>query len=317
MNVFGPVPSRRLGRSLGVNNIPHKTCSYACKYCQLGVSKRMQVNRQEFYTPDVLYNKVKMKISKLNDDNIPDYITIVSDGEPTLDSNLGELIAKLKHLNYPVAVITNGSLIQFSDVRRALLTADLVSIKVDTLNKKTWKYLNCPIGKLSFKKVLAGIERFSEEYLGSLLTETMLIKGINDIYEEINNVVYFLIGIKPDTAFISIPTRPPAFQKIQPAGEVTLVEAFHIFNQQLNEVKFLIDKEGVEFSSTGDLLTDLISITSVHPMREEAIQVLLKTTRSNMDHLNELIKMEKIIRVNFNGDNYYMRKNKQFSHQDL
>lgn len=123
--IFGPVPSRRLGKSLGVNNIPYKICTYSCLYCQVGKAIKMQVNRQEFYKPADLADEVKRILGRIKNKNeYPDYLTIVPDGEPTLDINLGKLIVMLKTTGVPVAVITNSSLINLPEVREDLLLSD-------------------------------------------------------------------------------------------------------------------------------------------------------------------------------------------------
>jgi wyosine [tRNA(Phe)-imidazoG37] synthetase (radical SAM superfamily) len=125
MMTFGPVPSRRLGRSLGINNIPHKTCTYSCVYCQVGRTRRFQLERAEFYEPEAIAREVRKRTAKLRElgEGI-DYLTFVPDGEPTLDLNLASTIELLKPLGIRVAVITNGSLLGREDVRATLMGAD-------------------------------------------------------------------------------------------------------------------------------------------------------------------------------------------------
>ncbi|MGD9237213.1 MAG: radical SAM protein, partial [Desulfobacterales bacterium] len=137
MIAFGPVPSRRLGRSLGINNIPAKICTYSCVYCQVGKTTRMQIERAPFYRPEEIFRDVENKIEQAQrkGESI-DYLTFVPDGEPTLDANLGQEIELLKSLGPKVAVITNGSLIWRKDVRSALAKADWVSFKIDSLTEK-------------------------------------------------------------------------------------------------------------------------------------------------------------------------------------
>jgi len=137
MIVFGPVPSRRLGQSLGINNIPPKICTYSCVYCQLGRTAKMQVKRKEFYRPEKLANDVEARIEILRGKEEPvDYLTFVPDGEPTLDVNMDREIELLKHVGVKVAVITNASLIWDADVRETLSKADWVSLKVDAVSEK-------------------------------------------------------------------------------------------------------------------------------------------------------------------------------------
>ena len=188
--VFGPVPSRRLGKSLGVNNIPYKICTYSCIYCQVGKAIKMQVERQEFYEPEKLFDEVrKSLLSITNNKDYPDYITIVPDGEPTLDINLGSLIQKFNSLQLPVAVITNASLINLPDVQQDLLSADYVSVKADTFNIDTWKKINKPYKSLDLYEIISGLESFARQFQGKLVTETMLIEGVNDSYNELENTV--------------------------------------------------------------------------------------------------------------------------------
>ena len=135
--VFGPIPSRRLGRSLGVNNIPPKICSYSCVYCQVGLTDSMSIQRKEFYPPTEIVNEILEKVEQLKkSDETIDYISFVPDGEPTLDVNLGKEIQLIKPLGINVAVITNSSLLWDKDVRDDLILADWVSVKIDTVDNR-------------------------------------------------------------------------------------------------------------------------------------------------------------------------------------
>ena len=152
---FGPVPSRRLGRSLGINNIPPKICSYACVYCQLGKTIKMQVERQTFYHPGTIFQSVRDKVSQvLGQNETIDYLAFVPDGEPTLDINLGKIIDSLKFLDIPVAVISNGSLIADQKVRTDLSGADWVSLKVDAASEDLWRTIDRPHGKLNLHQIM-------------------------------------------------------------------------------------------------------------------------------------------------------------------
>ncbi|MCD6323970.1 MAG: radical SAM protein, partial [Desulfurococcales archaeon] len=179
--VFGPVPSRRLGRSLGVNNIPPKTCTYSCVYCQLGNTLTMTVERRAFYRPEEIVEAVSKHAGKvLQLGGRIDYVTFVPDGEPTLDINLGEEIAGIKALGFRVAVITNSSLIWLDDVRDALLQADWVSLKVDAVDEHVWRRVDRPHKSLKLGSILEGIQEFSRSFKGFLATETMLVSRVND-----------------------------------------------------------------------------------------------------------------------------------------
>jgi len=306
--IFGPVPSRRLGRSLGINNIPHKVCSYSCAYCQVGKADTMQVERQVFYSPDAIARQVELKLQSLSFADFPDYLTLVPDGEPTLDIHLGKLIVRLKSFGIPVAVITNSSLIHRKDVQYELMHADYISVKVDTVNHDSWKKINKPHKELDLESILMAIPDFSKAYKGMLVTESMLTKGINDTEEELTQLARYLKKIKSDIAYIAIPTRPPAFEGIYPADEAAVTLAYDIFSYFCISAELLIGYEGNAFASSGNFADDILSITAVHPMREDAVMELLHKTNGGISLLNRLIEKRMLKKLEFNGSAFYLRK---------
>jgi wyosine [tRNA(Phe)-imidazoG37] synthetase (radical SAM superfamily) len=307
--VFGPVPSRRLGKSLGVNNIPHKVCTYSCIYCQVGKAIKMQINRQEFYKPDDLAGEVKELLNTIQNKNeYPDYITIVPDGEPTLDINLGVLIDKLKSLKVPVAVITNASLIDLPEVQNDLFKADYVSFKADAFSFGIWKKINTPHKQLNIHQIKDGIRVFRNYFSGKMVTETMLVKGVNDFPDELKNTARVIESFEPEVAYIAIPTRPPAFKNVEPPDEATVNSAYHIFKEYIENVELLTGYEGNAFASTGSFRADLLSITAVHPMREDAVLELLHKTGSDKNLLAELLEEKRIEKLEFGEHFYYLRK---------
>ena len=309
MNVFGPVPSRRLGRSLGVNNIPPKHCSYSCVYCQLGITYNLTIERRQFYEPEKIFKEVEEKNLKLKKiDEKVDFITFVPDGEPTLDINLGEEIRMLKSLGTPIAVITNSSLLFLESVLQDLHEADLVSLKVDTVSELTFRKINRPNHFLKIDSILDGIVEFAKVFKGKLITETMLVKGINDSEEELKGTASFIANINPHKSYISIPTRPPAKSWAIPPEEEVLNMAYQIFSEKIKNVNMLITPEEGEFTITGDLQEDLLSIVSVHPMGEDAVRDLLDKKGQEYALVENLIKEGKIKKVEYNNKIFYIRK---------
>ncbi|NPA37787.1 MAG: radical SAM protein [Chlorobi bacterium] len=312
MEIFGPVPSRRLGISLGINNIPHKVCSYSCLYCQVGKGDRIQVERQKFYEPDYLVEKVREALKGITDEKMyPDYLTIVPDGEPTLDVNLGVLIEWLKEFGIPVAVITNSTLLPDEQVRAELMKADWVSVKCDTFNENIWHKLNIPHRSLKLPDILNGIRIFAGEFKGKLVTETMLLKSVNDSDADLRNTADIISTFKPETSFISIPTRPTAFRKAERPEEQTLAMAYGIFSQELKNVELLTGYEGNAFASTGNFRDDILSITAVHPLREDAVMELMKRSNGTEKELTEMIESKQIEKTEYNGEYFYLRKFKR------
>jgi len=306
---FGPVPSRRLGRSLGVNNIPRKWCSYACVYCQIGDTIHLRGMRREFYDTDFILESVREKLqqSKSQNESI-DYLAFVPDGEPTLDSNLGKHIAALKTLDVPVAVITNASLIPRPDVQKDLYQADLISFKVDSVNEPAWRKINRPYGMLGLDEILSGMLDFRNKYTGKLITETMLIKGMNDSEFEVKKIRNFLGQLKPDISYISIPTRPPADRSIEPASSESVNRAWQIFSDRIKPVELLTGYEGNAFSSGGDLRRDILSITAVHPLRQDALEDLLLRSGENWSLIDRMIEDGELIKSCYKDHLFYLRK---------
>ena len=309
MIAFGPVPSRRLGRSLGVNNIPPKVCTYACVYCQLGRTIKLQVERGAFYETGEILEAVQDKVGRVGGIGEPiDYLTFVPDGEPTLDVNLSREIELLKSLGIKMAVITNTSLIWREDVREALMKADWVSLKVDSTREEIWRRINRPHGTLQLTSILDGLLKFAKAYRGELATETMLVEGVNDGDDHVREVADFLARLKPARAYLAVPTRPPAEEWVRSPGEEAINRAYQILTEGVDQVEYLIGYEGDAFAFTGSVEEDLLSITAVHPMREEAVSEFLARAGTDWPVVHRLIAQDQLIEVEYEGRKFYTRK---------
>ncbi len=309
MSAFGPVPSRRLGRSLGINNIPAKVCSYSCIYCQLGRTIRISVERRTFYNPERVFENVRRKVeeAKVRGEKI-DYLTFVPDGEPTLDLNLGVEIELLKGMGIPIAVLTNSSLLWCVNAREDLLKADLVSVKVDAVDEDLWRKINRPHRSLKIDEISEGIIEFSREFKGELITETMLIDGF-DYADELEKMAEFLSKLRPRKAYIAVPTRPPAERWVKPADE-RVVKGFPKSSLKIGDgaVEYLIGYEGDALVFTGNVEEDLLSVTSVHPMREGGVKELLRKANASWEVVEKLLDEGKLIELEYEGHRYYMRR---------
>jgi len=311
MVAFGPVPSRRLGRSLGINNIPAKTCSYSCVYCQLGITTRLTVERSLFYEPRNIFTDIEERVSRsrMNNESI-DYLAFVPDGEPTLDLNLGKEIEILKSLGLKVAVLTNGSIIDRCDVRDELSRADLVSLKVDAVSEDIWRKVNRPHKSLNLHNILKGMCDFTRIFDGQIISETMLLEGLNDNEREIRNIAKFLEELNPRKVYVAIPTRPPAERWVRAADERKINLMHQILAASIGEdrVECLIGYEGDYFTSTCCFEDDLLRITSVHPMRREAVEHMLRETGGDWSIVEGLVERGMLIKIRYGEHEFYMRK---------
>ncbi|RLI77468.1 radical SAM protein [Archaeoglobales archaeon] len=288
--VYGVVPSRRLGKSLGVNVIPRKTCSYSCVYCQLGRTTNKTIKRRSYFPKEEILDELMVK-SKENFD----YITFAGEGEPTLCKDLGWLIEKSKELG-KVAVITNSSLLFDEDVRNDLAECDVVIPSLDAADQKTFLKVNRPV-KLSIDRVIEGIIEFGEIFKGELNVEVMLVKGYNDSYEVLNRIKKALAKIKPDKVYLMTFTRPPA-EKVEPVDNRGLFLAYSIIGD-VADVELIVEPEIGEFGIKS--LGDLISVLRRHPMRKEQIEGFLKMLNSDFS----TIKNFGVNEVKYKGETYY------------
>ncbi|HNR45191.1 MAG TPA: radical SAM protein [Methanofastidiosum sp.] len=307
--VFGPVPSRRLGRSFGINNIPPKICTYSCIYCQIGRTFNMSSERSIFYQPEYILESVKSKVKDtINKGGSIDYLTFVPDGEPTLDKNLGMEIDLLKSMDIRIAIITNSSLLWLDEVRDALYKADLVSVKVDSIDPAIWKKINRPCKSLDIEEIKSGLIKFSKNFKGILFTETMLVRGYNDKPLNLINTASFIKRLNPQKSFISVPIRPPAEKSADIPKEDTINLAYQIFNENNLETELLIGYEGNDFFYSGNVEEELLSIVSVHPMREDALDSYLRKAGRGFDIVKNMLEKDKIREINYKGKKYYLRK---------
>jgi wyosine [tRNA(Phe)-imidazoG37] synthetase (radical SAM superfamily) len=192
--------------------------------------------------------KIKLINAQSNNESI-EYLTIVADGEPTLDVKLGLLIDRLRPLGIKIAVITNSSLLHRADVQYALGKADLESFKIDTLDEKTWRKFNRPHNIIKFDVMLDGIGSFAKKFTGQVVTETMLIKGMNDDMIDIEKTADFIRGIDCATAYLGIPARPPAETSVAPPEEQTLEQAYQVFEVRGINTEYRIGCEGEPIST--------------------------------------------------------------------
>lgn len=304
--VFGPVPSRRLGASLGINNLVGKACTYACVYCQAGPTCRLTIDRGTHVPPASIEEAVRGRLRRAERARERvDYLTIVPSGEPTLDVGLGEVIERLGWFAPPTAVVTNGSLLWSDDVRAGLGGAEWVSVKVDTAREPTWRRLNRPHGRLSLARVLEGALRFRDRFRGTFVTETMLVEGVNDTDEELDAVAAAVAGLAPDVAYLSTPIRPPLEPWVYAPARPALEDALRLVKQRVRDVRLLDEPEDEACGAGEDTEAALLSTAAVHPLRTGAIDDLLKRTGSGWPVVERLVREGRLERVTYRGRTFF------------
>jgi len=266
---FGPVPSRRLGQSLGIDPIPFKTCNWNCVYCQLGRTSPLTNQRREYLPREEILDELISVLSREKESQI-DWITFVGSGEPTLHSGIGWMIRRIKEVtSIPLAVITNGSTLYLPEVRKALLPADAVMPSLDAGTQELYKKINRPHGQTTYQRLVAGLESFREEYEGQLWVEVMLINSLNDSLEALQDLSDVIADINPDQVHLSQPTRPPAESWVSPPDEDGLLRAQAVLGRT---AQTLHPAQGIfDFSQYESLIDAAADVISRHPMREDQL----------------------------------------------
>ncbi|MFA6814963.1 MAG: radical SAM protein [Lentisphaeria bacterium] len=268
--VFGLVPSRRLGLSLGVSPIPERTCNHTCVYCQLGRTQHLTNTRKMFFPTQEIVQELKTYLEKKMQFDV---ITLVGEGEPTLYLGMGEIIQEFKKItDKPITVITNGALMSDPQVRKELCCADIVLPSMDATNPEQYRKINRPFGTLQYQETFQGLIDFSHEFKGELWVEIMLIEGMNNDEESLQNFKTMLSQIKYDRVYLNTPVRPPAEGYVQQASKKSLARAVDL----LGGISIDMLTAGNFFSEVPDSVEALTSICRRHPMNQFEIAAFLK-----------------------------------------
>ena len=307
--VFGPISSKRLGQSLGVDLLPAKSCTWNCLYCQLGKTRSFVTERQEFFPREDILEEIRQAL-KVNR-NL-DWITFVGSGETMLYKGIGWLIAQVKKLTtVPVAVITNGSLLYLPEVREELLQADAVLPSLNAGSEALHNKIDRPASGLTFQQHVDGLVAFRHEYQGRLWIEVMLLGGINDTDEALHDLARVLRQINPDMVHLVLPTRPAPEQEIRLPSDERLEQAIAI----LSEVAMVVNplKGNMDLRSAPDLLEAITAIVSRHPVQQRELQKAIadrfaaESTKVD-DVMQTLFATGRFSRVEHNGEPYWVMR---------
>jgi wyosine [tRNA(Phe)-imidazoG37] synthetase (radical SAM superfamily) len=283
--VFGPVPSRRLGQSLGIDTIPLKTCNWNCVYCQLGRTQPLTNERKEYFPSEEILTQVRDALHAHVPGEI-DWVTFVGSGEPLLHARMGYLIRQVKGMTeLPVAVITNGSLLYLPEVRQELRVADAILPSLDAGTSELYRKINRPHPEITFERLVEGLIAFRQEYRGRFWVEVMLVRGLNDTPQALVDIARVLQEIRPDAVHINLPTRPPVETWVQPPTAESLMRAIAILGDTAEVVH---PAEGsFDLSGYENPLEAIIGIITRHPMRQEELERALY--RWSPEHVSQAL----------------------------
>ncbi len=226
-HIFGPVPSRRLGRSLGVDLVPLKTCSFDCVFCQVGKTSDLTVRRGVYVDTDEALDEVTRWLSS---GDTADNITLSGSGEPTLHTEFGRIIEFVKEkCIIPAALLTNGSLLHMPEVRADALKADVVKISLSAWDEASLRAINRPAPELTYERVYGGIKSFSEDFFGELWVEVFLVAGINDKPEQVRKVAARVNALRPHVVHLNTVVRPPSESWVKPASQDAMERLAELF----------------------------------------------------------------------------------------
>ncbi len=300
--VFGPVPSRRLGRSLGIDLVPYKTCTYDCVYCQLGPTTCKTLTRKEWVPTDQVIEQAKEAISATS----PDYITISGSGEPALHSRIGEIIDQIKSVtDIPLVLLTNGSLLGLPDVSDAVINADIVMPSLDAGTDEGFRNVNRPHDDLVFDSVVDGLVSFRERFTGRLWLEVFLLAGLTATEAEVPDMIKIVDRIKPDLVQLNTVSRPPCESFAFPVPEDQMARYAARFGPN---AEVIADYEGThdkpEFKARRD---DVLELLRHRPCTLEGIASGLGIHANEaVKYIEELLRRGEAVTTEQAGKTYYV-----------
>ena len=300
--VYGPVPSRRLGLSLGVDIVPLKTCTFNCVYCQLGQTPRPAGRRRRYFPETEILAQVRKAIER---NRQIDHITFSGSGEPTLNSAIGALIRKIKTMtDIPVAVLTNGSLLTRRPVRRALAAADVVIPSLDAARDSSFRRVNRPHPSLKIEPVIRGLEAFRRQFKGLVWLEVMLVKGVNDSPADIQALKKAIARIRPDRVQLNTVIRPPAERWARPLSP----RALETIRRELGDNSEVV----AEFRrrhrrpAGQDIRESILTMVERRPVTLRDIASSLgRAEKEVRPHLEALVRSKRIRRRRHHGSVYF------------
>lgn len=284
--LYGPVLSKRFGKSLGIDLLPHKTCNFNCVYCQLGESLKLECERKEFYPSYEIIQWIKENLKKYPE---YDFITFSGSGEPLLYKEINKIIDFLKKIQEkPLILLTNGSLFYLKEVREEIKKVDIIVPSLLAGTEKTFLKIARPCKNLKFEEIIEGLFKLRNEFNGKIYIEIMFIKGLNDKDEEVYEMKKIIKRINPDNIFLNTPTRPPALKWVSPSPYERLEVIKNIIGGEIVKERKVFD-EKIE-------IEEIINIIEKRPLSLE--EIMERLDLKDLEKLKNILK-EKEERIKF------------------
>ncbi len=268
-HIYGPVPSRRLGRSLGIDLVPFKTCTYDCVYCNLGKTTSKTIERKQYTAASEVLEELEQKLAC---PEALDYISLAGSGEPTLNSGIGNLILEIKRrTDIPVAVLTNGSLLWMSAVQDALMEADLVLPSLDAGDELLFDYVNRPHRDIAFERMVDGLAAFTDRYRGEVWVEILLLAGVTGIPDEVEKIASILKHIRLTKVQMNTVVRPPAEEYAKPLSQKQMLALKGLFQGRVDIISDIDAADWERRLPPESMQGDLLSLLSRRPCTSEDV----------------------------------------------
>jgi wyosine [tRNA(Phe)-imidazoG37] synthetase (radical SAM superfamily) len=306
-HIYGPVPSRRLGRSLGIDLVPFKTCAYDCIYCHLGRTTNQTIRRKEYVAVSGILSELEQKLAF---GDVPDYISLAGSGEPTLNSGIGDLIRKIKSItNIPVAVFTNSSLLWMKDVQDALMPADLVLPSLDAGDEMLYRYVNRPHKEISFEQMIDGLIGFTGRYRGSVCLEVFLLAGVTGIQDEVKKISYIVKRLKINRVQMNTVVRPPAEEFAKSLSREQMLALKNLLPGEVDIIGNIEMADWSKLPSNNTQRHDILSLLRRRPCTcTDVARGLDMHISEALKHLDALIASEKAMTVRMSDNTFYAPK---------
>jgi wyosine [tRNA(Phe)-imidazoG37] synthetase (radical SAM superfamily) len=306
-HVFGPVASRRLGISLGVDIIPYKTCSLDCIYCECGRTTDLTIQRKHYIDPQIVLDEIKEIISR---EKHIQYITFSGSGEPTLNKDIGKIILGIKAMtSIPIAVLTNGTLLYLKEVRDEIINANVVLPSLDAVTPGIFSRINRPHPELDIHSIIQGLVEFKKDFKGEMWLEVFIAKDINDSDQELANLYRTVKKIQPHRVQLNSLDRPPAVEGIQPADMETLERIQDQWKDlRVEIIKRIRQREEIAAFSF-NLENNILNTIKRRPLTIDDLEILTGKNRLEIFKYIDVLEKEKKVFPKIVGDKIFYSPN--------